>query len=373
MPDIAPPTTAPGTPGRHVLPAGSRLWRVHDRYRDAEHFDPPTAGPFGGNRFDATSGESGQLYAAPEPSTALAERFLPGLEFDADGLRFLPRKALATRTLSAVTTKRDRTLLRLSGPGDLAAIGQDDWLVSAGPRRYSRTREWAAWIRRVLPWADGVLWRSSEDDSQDTLVLFEPVDGADVLGAVPSHSYPLGGVACESWLVELFARYGVSTEPPVRERPRVFVNYRSTDGADAARMLTNGLARKLGERRVFRDVQSIPPGSPYAEELLDKARGADVLLVVVGRDWEHHRGAAGRAIEDPEDWVRKEIVAATEAGVALVPVLVGARPKLRESSLPPAVCHLAKVEFCHLPNGYGDSQVDDVVRDLLKWFPELEE
>jgi hypothetical protein len=373
VPEIVPPATVPGTPGRHLLPAGSRLWRVHHRYRDAVQFDPPTAGLFGGGRFDATAGGSGQLYAAAEQSTALAERFLPGLGFDSDGLRFLPRKALDNHTLSVVTTKRDSTLLRLTGPEDFAAIGQDDRVVSAPPQRYSRTRECAARIRRVFPWAQGILWRSAVDHSRETLVLFEPDGDAGVLEAVPSHSYPLGGVACESWLVELLGGYGVSTDPPVRERPRVFVNYRSTDGADAARMLTNGLARKIGERRVFRDVQSIAPGAPFAEELLDKARGADVLLVVVGRDWEYHRGPAGRAIEDPEDWVRKEIVAATEAGVALVPVLVGARPRLRESSLPPAVRHLAKVEFCHLPNGYGDSQVDDVVRYLLKWFPQLED
>jgi hypothetical protein len=152
----------------------------------------------------------------------------------------------------------------------------------------------------------------------------------------------------------------------------VFINYRSVDGADAARMIANALARRLGERRVFRDVQSIPPGTPYAGELLDKARSVKVLLVLVGPNWEYHRDSTGRAIDNPGDWVRREIITATEAGVRLVPVLIGTRPKLRESNLPDPVRHLAKVEFCHLPNGFTDVHTDEVVKQLLTWFPELE-
>jgi hypothetical protein len=367
-----PPPSPPGTPSRHLLPAGTQLWRVHQHYLKADGFGPPTSSVFGGGRFDATvPGRPGQLYASARRPTAIAEHFLPGLHFDEDGHRFLPRKALERHTLSAVTTIDDLTLLRLTTAEDLAAIGQDHWLLSASADQYAVTREWTAWIRRTMPWAQGILWQSTIDLSRTTIVLFEPEDGEPVVQAVDDLSYQLAGMAKEDWWTETLSRYGVSTEPVEQPRPSVFVNYRSSDAGDAARMMTNELARRIGERFVFRDVQSIPAGTPYAGELLDKARGCSVLLVLIGPGWELYRDSTGRAIDNPEDWVRREIVAATSAGAWLVPVLIGMRRRLRPESLPDPLSHLADAQYYHLPDGFTDVHTGHVVTQLLERFPEL--
>jgi hypothetical protein len=88
------------------------------------------------------------------------------------------------------------------------------------------------------------------------------------------------------------------------------------------------LSRRLGRSSVFLDNRSIGPSTRFDDELAGQARACRVLLVVVGPDWERAPAPnGGRRLDDPLDWVRREIVAATEGGAWIVPVLVGTRPR----------------------------------------------
>src|SRR5712691_9725484 len=101
----------------------------------------------------------------------------------------------------------------------------------------------------------------------------------------------------------------------------VFINYRGVDSRSYGALLYTELSRHFGEDLVFLDSESIPAGADFAEELLARVRGCRVLLAVIGPRWLTTVGAGGRRIDDPADWVRRELVEALTAGVRVIPVL----------------------------------------------------
>src|SRR5262249_61141930 len=102
----------------------------------------------------------------------------------------------------------------------------------------------------------------------------------------------------------------------------VFINYRGADSDAAAAVIDRELAARLGSDRVFLDCRSIPAGADFAVELLGRLRACSVLVVVIGPRWLTLTDGAGRRrIDDPEDWIRREIAEALSARVRGGPVL----------------------------------------------------
>src|SRR5215475_8637309 len=88
----------------------------------------------------------------------------------------------------------------------------------------------------------------------------------------------------------------------------VFINYRGADSDTAAVLIDRELTNRLGGDRVFLDCRSIPAGADFVEELLGRLRACSVLLVVIGPRWLTLTDTAGqRRIDDPRDWIRREI------------------------------------------------------------------
>lgn len=176
MPASRPPDCYHGTPARHVLPAGTQLYRVHWQRHEAHEFVPRELiadAHFGGGRFDPTADDPyPYLYAAFSRGTALAERLLRGIPYDERGSRFLPRTEIRGRRVSSVALAADLTLLGLTTSKELAAVSQDEWLIHADSDDYGKTRRWGHWLRRQAPWAQGLVWPSKRDIGEQALILF---------------------------------------------------------------------------------------------------------------------------------------------------------------------------------------------------------
>jgi RES domain len=177
MPRVRPPGTLPGTPTKVMLPAGTRLYRIHSAARDAtESRRIPSDCLWGGGRFDATPCEPyGFCYAGLSVQAAVCETLLRSVPFDPGGApRALPRATVAGRRLSFLRLGTEVTLASLMSGQDLAAVAQDSWLVHAEAAEYPFTRDWGHWIRRqCAPWAQGFVWPSKRDPAHRSAVLFE--------------------------------------------------------------------------------------------------------------------------------------------------------------------------------------------------------
>lgn len=170
-----PPAELPRNPDRHVVPEGTKLYRVHHRdYRPDAFNARPEDVHFLGTRFGGTAEDSYPcFYAAPAPETAVVETLLHDARFGADPMRPLSRDAVRDLLLSTVYLNMDVELVSLLRAKSLAAVAADGWLVHCDRDSYALTRRWGHWIRSHARWAQGFVWPSKRDVGNPALVLFD--------------------------------------------------------------------------------------------------------------------------------------------------------------------------------------------------------
>ena len=152
----------------------------------------------------------------------------------------------------------------------------------------------------------------------------------------------------------------------------IFVSYRRDDSQGFAGRLADDLGERLGDDRVFRDIE-IPIGSDFSEVLHRAIAASDVLLVVIGRRW-----AAGTAagqpsrLFEPTDWVRTEIEAAFARDKQVVPVLVGGAEMPSATELPKGIRRLVKLQAAEVSDRDWDDDVDALADRLRALAPALD-
>ncbi|MFB7905280.1 toll/interleukin-1 receptor domain-containing protein [Kitasatospora sp. NPDC056076] len=156
--------------------------------------------------------------------------------------------------------------------------------------------------------------------------------------------------------------------------PDIFVNYRTNDEDSTATLIERELSRRFGTDRVFRASKSIKAGGRFPQELLTAVRRCAVLVAVIGPRWSDARTADGRrALDDPEDWTRREIIEAFETGALVIPVLVGRATRLGRRDLPAEIAELADCQYRRFDNRDAESGLRRIGDDLAEAMPRLAE
>jgi hypothetical protein len=102
--------------------------------------------------------------------------------------------------------------------------------------------------------------------------------------------------------------------------PPVFVSYRRADEPFAAALIFALLADRWDGDPVFLDTRFLRQRGDFGPQLLDAVANSELVLAVVGRAWDETDYRTRLA--DPNDWVRRELIAAAQTGKPVVPVLV---------------------------------------------------
>src|SRR2546429_109100 len=103
---------------------------------------------------------------------------------------------------------------------------------------------------------------------------------------------------------------------------KIFICYRREDSAGHTLFLFDRLSKQFGEKFIFMDVEQIPPGADVRQAIKDAVHSCDILLAVIGPRWLTSSDGNTRRLDDPDDFVRLEIVSAFERNVFVIPVLV---------------------------------------------------
>jgi hypothetical protein len=120
-------------------------------------------------------------------------------------------------------------------------------------------------------------------------------------------------------------------DPNVKPARKIFISYRRTEASFAASQLREKLAEKFGADNLFIDVDSGFAGRDFGIYVRSTLRECDVFLALIGPQWLEARDDAGRPrLEQENDWVRLEIVAALERDIPVIPLL------LEETKMPDA-------------------------------------
>jgi len=146
---------------------------------------------------------------------------------------------------------------------------------------------------------------------------------------------------------------------------RIFLSYRRDDASGHAGRLYDLLADRYGAKQVFMDLDAIPLGSRFGDEIDRAVASCDVLIALMGRGWlEARDGEGSRRLDDPGDYVRREIESALERGVPVVPTCVQGAAIPRPEDLPPTLAPLADRQGFELSDGGWRDDVTRLTRRL---------
>jgi hypothetical protein len=152
----------------------------------------------------------------------------------------------------------------------------------------------------------------------------------------------------------------------------LFINYRGVDSNSYGAWLYTDLIRRFGEGLVFLDAESIPAGENYVRELLAQVRSARVVLAIIGPGWLTVTDAAGRrAIDNPDDWIRRELAEAFAAGVRVIPVLIDDATLPAAEELPRDIAALGRCQARHLRRREPTKDLERLAAELVANDPEL--
>ena len=143
----------------------------------------------------------------------------------------------------------------------------------------------------------------------------------------------------------------------------IFISYRRAGTSGYGGRLQEDLCHHFGRDRVFRDIDSIRPGSDFTEVIEQAVARSGIVLVLIGENWLQAANKNGkRRLDDPDDFVRLEIEAALDQGIVVVPVLVENARVPSPGELPESLIPLGRRQGIELTDERWDYDLSRLVR-----------
>lgn len=151
---------------------------------------------------------------------------------------------------------------------------------------------------------------------------------------------------------------------------RIFVSYRRDDLGGHAEAHVGRLYDKLvadfGKADVFVDAYAIPAGRDFDETIRSELHAADVMLVVIGPEWE----GLLKGRQPASDYVQIEIAEALAARKPLLPILIGGASMPAGTALPPAIDGLHRSQAVTLGSGPSfAADIEALLAEMARLVP----
>jgi TIR domain len=156
----------------------------------------------------------------------------------------------------------------------------------------------------------------------------------------------------------------------VRRPRRLFISYRRDETWPHAKLLADGLRRRFDADRVFLDTDRIKQGESFDERIEDQLKQADVMLLLIGAKWlDWPDSGGGRRLDNPDDWVRKEIELAKRLQLRLIPILLNAAQMPGPTELPESLRWISYRQAVVLHDYQWDQDLSSLIARLKKPHP----
>lgn len=144
----------------------------------------------------------------------------------------------------------------------------------------------------------------------------------------------------------------------------LFLSYRRNDSAGFAGRLADALEAEFGPGSVFRDVDDIRPGEDFVQAIHSHLDQVGAALIMIGPRWLESGPNGQRRLDEPEDFVRREIETALASGKPVLPLLVGGAVMPADTDLPASIAGLARRQAVVLSDGNWRNDVDRLTASL---------
>ena len=148
--------------------------------------------------------------------------------------------------------------------------------------------------------------------------------------------------------------------------PGIFVSYRRDDAFYSVRLLCEHLERWLPRGAIFLDESDIQAGAQWRATLAQKLGEADIVLVMIGRQWISLENPQThvRRLDEPDDVVCWELTQALSSGKRVIPVLIDGASFPTEGQLPAALKRLAEIQYREIGRRSFEGDVQALARAL---------
>jgi hypothetical protein len=131
---------------------------------------------------------------------------------------------------------------------------------------------------------------------------------------------------------------------------QIVLSYRRSDSDVITGRIRDNLANHYGEHAVFMDVDSIPLGVDYREQMREALSDNKIMIAVIGPKWLGGRGKNAR-INASKDPVRIELETAFQQGMRIIPVLVSGATMPKAVDLPQSLQGLCYINAGEVDGG----------------------
>jgi hypothetical protein len=156
----------------------------------------------------------------------------------------------------------------------------------------------------------------------------------------------------------------------------IFINYRRDDTRFVARAVAECLRHRFGPQQVFLDEMSISDGGEWPEILKEALDRATVFLSLVGPNWLRCWDNFGRRrLDNPNDWVRQELLIARERQIPILIRLVAGNTTHffnEEPGLPDELKWLAKIQCKPINDNNWIDDIEALFRQLIDEYGYLD-
>lgn len=148
---------------------------------------------------------------------------------------------------------------------------------------------------------------------------------------------------------------------------KIFISYRREDSAGHTGHLYDSLRAHFGKGSLFMDLSAIVPGQNFAKVIRTEGASCDALIAVIGNRWLTCTDGHGRRLDDPSDFVRREIFAALDRGIPVFPVLIEGASMPQPEALPDALKPMVENQWHELSDSRWDYDVEHLIQavDML--------
>ncbi len=151
---------------------------------------------------------------------------------------------------------------------------------------------------------------------------------------------------------------------------RIFINYRRQDSEGHVGRLYDHLATHFPKADIFMDVEALPPGVDFVDELEHAVTACEVFLAVIGPQWLDVTDEHGvRRLDQGNDFVRIEISLALKHNKLIIPVLVGGAKMPPPDRLPEDIAALARRSAFELSHKRFMADVMQLVNAIQRALP----
>lgn len=135
---------------------------------------------------------------------------------------------------------------------------------------------------------------------------------------------------------------------PVKKN--VFISYRVQDTSGETGRLVDALKNHFEEDQIFMDIDKIEPGVDFTEVISRSLDICDVMLAIIGPNWQGKDSNGLSRIKKSNDWVRLELSTALKRNIRVVPVLVDGASLPDVSELPEDLEGLSRRQTYEISN-----------------------